>query len=149
MTRGVARGIAGAGVAAAMMLAGAAVIGWAPRQGAPPRTLLYQNFPNPFPTPAATFTCIWFDLRATGPVQLDIYDIRGTPIRRVFPIDRSGGVLPAGRFGRPTSSGGPCDGQFIWDGRTSTGATVPPGVYLLRLRADGEDQIKKMVFRGR
>lgn len=143
------RGVRGAVAAAAVLLAGVALLAWRRQQDGPPRTLLYQNFPNPFPTPTAAFTCIWFDLRVAGRVQLDVYDLRGTPVRRIFPAPGRDGSLPAGRFGRPTSSGGPCDGQFIWNGSSATGANAPPGVYLLRLRADGEDQLRKMVFRGR
>ncbi len=31
-----------------------------------PITLLYQNFPNPFPAPSSATTCIWFDLKTAG-----------------------------------------------------------------------------------
>jgi len=32
----------------------------------PPTTLLYQNFPNPFPAGGRDSTCIWFDLAGRG-----------------------------------------------------------------------------------
>src|SRR6266481_939957 len=53
--------------------------------GMPTSTLLYQNFPNPFPAAGRDSTCIWFDLPIAGSVQLDILDLRGTRVRRFVP----------------------------------------------------------------
>lgn len=116
----------------------------------PLTTLLYQNFPNPFPAPSSSTTCIWFDLRTPSEVDLMIYDLRGNPVRRLIPSSEVGGVLPAGRYGRlrdSDSSG--CDPRFAWDGTAGNGRTVPPGIYLVRLRASGYESMKKMLFRGR
>lgn len=119
-------------------------------QGAPPGiTLLYQNFPNPFPSGTSATTCLWFDLRVDGAVTLGIYDLRGRLVRTVVPSPLVAGVLPAGRYGRQTASTNlGCDPAFAWDGRGSDGHRVPPGVYLARLRADGRWQSRKIVFRG-
>jgi hypothetical protein len=38
---------------------------------------------------------------------------------------------------------------FVWDGTRSDGQMVPPGVYLLRMRADGADVVRRMLFLGR
>jgi hypothetical protein len=117
---------------------------------APRATLLYQNFPNPFPSATVPTTCVWFDLRLPGRVALDVLDLRGHPVRRLVPGPTVDADLPSGRFGRASpQSGQGCDPRFAWDGTDATGRTVPPGVYLLRLRADGREFYRKAVWRGR
>jgi len=118
--------------------------------GAPPRvTLLYQNFPNPFPTAESATTCVWFDLRDAADVRLDVYDLRGNHVRSIVPAAEIGGAMPAGRYGRATpGAGSGCDPRFAWDARASDGRTVPAGVYLLRMRAGTIDMTRKMLYRG-
>lgn len=124
------------------------------RQGGDPSlprvTLLYQNFPNPFPTPASTATCVWFDLHQPSRVRLTIHDIRGTTLRTLVPSPEVGESMPAGRHGRGTSAAPPgCDWRFTWDGTADGGRVLPPGVYLMRLRAGAHESFKRIVFRGR
>jgi len=117
---------------------------------APLVTLLYQNFPNPFPTPRTVTTCVWFDLSEASAVQLDVYDIRGSHVRTLVPNSEVRGDLPAGRYGRAVSgSDGGCDGRFAWDGRGNDGRDAAPGVYLLRLRAGGVNAVRRMLYLGR
>jgi hypothetical protein len=117
--------------------------------GRPAITLLYQNFPNPFPTAESRTTCIWFDLNKISTVSLTIHDVRGHLVRRILPNASTPQFLQAGRYGRaaPTADQG-CDPQLAWDGRADDGSTVPRGVYLIRLRVGGEQSIKKAVFQG-
>jgi hypothetical protein len=119
-------------------------------QSAPKVTLLYQNFPNPFPTATATSTCIWFDLHRPSHVRLTIHDIRGAAVRTLIPNQVVSGDLPPGRFGRgaPGTTEG-CDPELIWDGRADDGRLVPTGVYLLRLKTETYEAFKKILFRGR
>ncbi len=119
------------------------------RQDVPRATLLYQNFPNPFPTSASTTTCVWFDLKAEGEVRVDLFTLRGAHVRSLVPADGAPGRLPAGRYGRAGSSGIGCDGRFAWDGAGDDGRFAPAGVYLLRLRAGGTDSFRKVLFKGR
>ena len=112
-------------------------------------TVLYQNFPNPFPTPASATTCLWFDLSASGDVTLAVYDLRGHLVRTIVPSAQIKGFLDAGSYGRlNVAANSGCDPNFSWDGRASDGSTVPPGVYLARLQAGGHWQTRKIVFRG-
>jgi hypothetical protein len=112
-------------------------------------TLLYQNFPNPFPSGDRTSTCIWFDIREFTAVTLEIYDLRGRLVRRLLSGDSEGVLLPSGRYGRAPGGGeSGCDPQFTWDGSASDGRRVPAGVYLVRLRAGDFESMKKIVFRG-
>ena len=83
----------------------------------PTTTLLYQNFPNPFPTPMAFATCFWFDLAEPGGVvSLDILDLRGNVVRRLIPgVGGQREFLP-GKYGRgQPGAGSNCDGRFVWD----------------------------------
>src|SRR5262249_11408204 len=112
-------------------------------------TLLYQNFPNPFPAFGQNATCLWFDLAQPGLVELVILDLRGNLVRRLLPSAAFPTGLAPGRYGRGSAGGGLCDPFFPWDGRADDGRDVPAGVYLYKLRAGGVIQFKRIVFRGR
>jgi hypothetical protein len=117
----------------------------------PPATLLYQNFPNPFPRPdlARTTTSIWFDLAETATIELSVHDQRGRLVRHLIPAQPSCGPITAGpgQFGRGVPSE-PTEDCFltVWDGRDRDGALVPRGVYVLRLLVDGRPHYRRIVF---
>ena len=121
--------------------------------GEPPRTtILYQNFPNPFPSAGGLTTCVWFDLAHASDVLIQVLDIRGNVVRTLVPSATMPSRHEVGRYGRATGNipdGFGCDERFTWDGVASDGRTVPPGVYLLRMRADGADAVRRMLFLGR
>ncbi|HLZ46503.1 MAG TPA: S8 family serine peptidase [Gemmatimonadales bacterium] len=117
--------------------------------GLPTSTLLYQNFPNPFPAAGRDSTCLWFDLPIAGQVELDILDLRGSPVRHFVPGPDFPGVLPPGRYGRGSTGGGICDPRLMWDGRADDGHLLPAGVYLAKLKAPGLIVFKRIVFRGK
>ena len=145
-----ARVLAGAALAAVACLTAASPL-HAPQgvAGKPPVTLLYQNFPNPFPSPTSATTCLWFDLQSDARVTLAIYDLRGHLVRTLVPSPQVPARLVAGYYGRAGSvPAGGCDQRFAWDGRGSDGRSVPAGVYLARLGVDGSWQMRKIVFRG-
>lgn len=117
---------------------------------APLATLLYQSFPNPFPTLSAQKACIWFDLHQPSLVTLDVFDIRGRRVRRLIPGEGISSTLRAGRYGRESGwSDTGCDPRFAWDGLDEDGRVVPAGVYLVRMRAGEQELVKKILFRGR
>jgi len=118
--------------------------------GALPRSnLLYQNFPNPFPTQGRDATCLWFDLATTTLVELSILDLRGNPVRRFVPGPDFPALLTAGRYGRGQAGGPLCDARLMWDGRADDGHLLPAGVYLAKLKARGMVNFKRIVFRGK
>jgi hypothetical protein len=117
--------------------------------GTPTVTLLYQNFPNPFPGFGRDSTCLWFDLATTGVVELDILDLRGNRVRRFIPGPDFPAILPAGRYGRGPAGGTTCDPRLMWNGRTDGGHPLPAGVYLSKLKAPGMVVFKRIVFRGK
>jgi serine protease AprX len=117
----------------------------------PPATLLYQNFPNPFPRAdlGRTTTSVWFDLAETSVIELSVHDQRGRLVRRLIPADPSCGRITAGpgQFGRgaPSEPTGDCL-LTVWDGRDADGETVPRGVYVLRLLVDGQPHYRRIIF---
>jgi hypothetical protein len=56
-----------------------------------------------------------------APVVLEVFDLRGQRVRRVY-----AGADLNGEYQRP------------WDGRDEEGALVPPGLYLYELRVEGD-----------
>jgi hypothetical protein len=118
--------------------------------GQPPATLLYQNFPNPFPRPDldVTGTSIWFDLAERSDVQLSIHDMSGRLVRTLIPAPGCGTVtLDPGLYGR----GGAVDPCVLtrWDGGDASGVRVGAGVYIIRLEAAGDVQYRRLLFRPR
>lgn len=117
----------------------------------PAITTLFQNFPNPFPDAGRgqLTTCFWFDLANSGNVRLDVLDLRGHLVRRLFPVGTRSGYLAAGRYGRPAvgaSTG--CDPAFAWDGVAADGSHAPRGVYLAELATPDGTFFKRVVFLG-
>ena len=87
-----------------------------------PRTYsLSQNYPNPF-NPS---TRLRFALPQRSTVSLLIYDILGREVNRPF----YGYTLDAGTF------------EVQWDGKDETGASLPSGLYFLRIIATDDDAI--------
>jgi len=85
---------------------------------------LGASFPNPF-NPQVRIPLEVPE--GAGPVELRVYDILGQSVRRLVE-----GRLQAGSHLVP------------WDGRDESGATVAPGVYLLRLEVEGHVHVGKM-----
>lgn len=118
----------------------------------PSRTLIYQSFPNPFPSPTAFSACIWFDVAQPGArIALDVTDLRGNLVRTLIPGVDGVRDFAAGRYGRGSpGAGSSCDNRFVWDGTGSDGRTVAPGVYLLRFQAGRQlPTFTRMLFLGR
>ena len=119
------------------------------QSGTPTVTLLYQNFPNPFPSTTSATTCIWFDLHRPTSVTLTIHDIRGIRVRTIVPSFTTSGFFLPGRYGRSAIGGtSGCDSRFSWDGRADDGSVAPTGVYLIHLKTDYSSDFKKALFRG-
>ena len=118
----------------------------------PTTTILYQNFPNPFPSPSAFATCFWFDVGEPGArISLDVLDLRGNLVRTIIPgDDRIADFLP-GRYGRGIPGlGNNCDNRFVWNGTSNDGRTVARGAYLLRFVENNKAPVfRKIIFQGR
>jgi hypothetical protein len=124
---------------------------------APPATLLYRPFPNPFPQPvfSAHGTNLWFDIHEAGPVELHVYDLRGRLVRRMIPARPECGEvrLTPGLYGRGRNTidtpAGPECAYTSWDGRDEHGRTVSAGIYIFRLRAAGVTDVQRVLFQPR
>ena len=118
----------------------------------PTTTILYQNFPHPFPSATSFSTCFWFDVgEPGGTVSLDVLDLRGNVVRTIVPTPDGTTQLAAGRYGRGAPGGGSnCDNRFVWDGTATDGRTVAPGVYVARFSSGGgAPTFRRILFRGR
>jgi len=80
----------------------------------------FTNFPNPFrPTVGPTRLTYW--LEQAGTVDLRVFSLSGTPVRKLV----TGAARPAGLNALDT-----------WDGRNDSGQMVLNGVYLVVLETD-------------
>lgn len=86
---------------------------------------LVQNYPNPFNSE----TMIRFDLVGDSHVKLVIYNILGQKIRVLWNEQCISGTH-----------------TVRWDGRDSSGQTLPSGVYLVRVEAEAYVQTNRMVL---
>jgi hypothetical protein len=117
---------------------------------APLATVLYQNFPDPFPNARIATTCIWFDLKNQSNVHIDILDLHGNHVAQITPGRGLGPTYPPGQYGRAfVGSDSGCDDRLTWDGRDDSGRMAPPGVYLIRFVGDGITSTKKLLFKGK
>ncbi|HEX5133608.1 MAG TPA: M6 family metalloprotease domain-containing protein [Candidatus Krumholzibacteria bacterium] len=87
--------------------------------------VLEQNHPNPF-NPR---TSIRFYLPARGPVELNVYDVRGALVRR----------LARGSFDAGSQT-------LVWDGTDDAGRPVASGIYVYRLTVDRHSLTRKMTL---
>lgn len=90
----------------------------------PEEFTMYQNFPNPF-NPA---TNIVYDLTEAGFVKLNVYNILGQRVRTLV-----NSFQEANRH------------QINWDGLDDSGNVLPSGVYVYKVEAGDNVQIKKMI----
>jgi len=86
---------------------------------------LRQNYPNPF----SRKTKIEFSLVKRQFIVLEIYNITGEQVARLVSEEK--------RAGNHT---------IIWDGKNSQGGDVANGIYLLRLQAENQRLIQKMLL---
>jgi hypothetical protein len=91
---------------------------------------LLQNLPNPF-NPE---TWLPYKLPFDAEVQITIYDIKGTLVRR---LDL--GHQPAGDYLNQSKAA-------YWDGRSDTGELVSSGIYFYRFQAGDYHATKKMIL---
>ena len=96
----------------------------------PERTLLLPNYPNPF-NPE---TWIPYQLAQDADVQILIYDVHGTIVRRL-----ALGQQPAGFCTNRTRAA-------HWDGRNSFGEDVANGIYFYQLHTGELSSLRKMLM---
>ncbi len=91
----------------------------------PANTALKGNYPNPF-NPE---TAIRFSTKESGPVRLNIYNIKGQLIKSL--VDSN---LPSGSH------------TVIWNGKDESGRSVSSGVYLYRMETPSYTKTMKMML---
>ena len=88
-------------------------------------TALLPARPNPF-NPQ---TELRFTLRQTGTVDLAIYDVRGARVRSLLQDERGAG-----------------EHLVVWRGEDDGSRLLPSGVYVVRLKADGQVQSQRLML---
>jgi hypothetical protein len=91
----------------------------------PLENYLYQNYPNPFNGQSV----IKFNLRKSGEVNLEVYNILGKKVRNLINKEMPNGFH-----------------SVTWDGRNDKGERVSTGVYFYKLKASGFSLSRKMIF---
>lgn len=82
----------------------------------------------PSPNPMRAGATFRFELSRAGPATLALFDQQGRLVRELA---------------RGASSAGPR--TVAWDGRDAGGATAPSGIYFLRLEAEGQTLMRRVV----
>lgn len=85
------------------------------------------QFRPPWPSPARGGVTLSYTLPNAAVVSLEIFDLRGERVRRLV----SPGMQSAG------------DQVWTWDGLDDRGARAPAGLYLARLRVNGDDLVRR------
>ena len=88
-------------------------------------TGLLGNYPNPF-NPETT---IRYSLKESGPVTLEIYNLKGQMIRRLENSVKSAG-----------------EHSMVWDGKDANGRDLGSGVYFYKLNCGTYSSSKKMIM---
>ena len=86
---------------------------------------LSGNYPNPF-NPSTTVS---YQLSGISDVELAIYNLSGRRVRTLLRGRQKAGAH-----------------TVAWDGRDARGRAVASGVYLYRLQAGGQVQVRRMVL---
>jgi len=101
-------------------------VGVADNPKTPGEIALLQNVPNPF----NSSTSITVLLPEPAVMDVEIFDISGRYVASI-----ASGQTPAGEH------------TYIWDGRNELGRESPDGIYLIKLRVDGEvEMVRKAVL---
>lgn len=94
---------------------------------APPSTAFRIHEPRP--NPSSGMAAFAFELPAERAVEACVFDLAGRVVRTLEP----GRSFPAGAH------------QLAWDGRDDGGNPVAAGVYLVRMKAGSDVQVRRMV----
>jgi len=92
----------------------------------PPAAGPVSRLARVYPNPIRTRATIDYRLDAGGPIRLTVHDLQGRTIATLVDAFVGGGEHAAN-----------------WGGRDDAGRRVPPGVYLLRISADGRTRTQR------
>ena len=91
----------------------------------PGKLILHQNYPNPF-NPSTTIS---YNLPKTGPVRMDIYNIKGQLVKTLVNDHKTAGSH-----------------SVIWDGKDDNGRAASTGVYFYRIVTPDKVLTNKMLM---
>ena len=85
-----------------------------------------------YPNPAASALTVDYRLATPGPVRVSVFDLLGRHVATL-----AGGRRPAGSH------------RAVWDGRLESGSPAAPGVYVVRLQATEQQDVRRVTVLGR
>lgn len=94
-------------------------------EASPPAERLFSSFPNPF----STSSTIRFELDAASSIRLDVYNLRGQLLRKLY-----------------RGSRGPGEHRIDFDGRDDSGRALPSGVYLIKATRENQHEFLRVVL---
>lgn len=86
---------------------------------------LSQNYPNPF----SSSTLIPYKINTKSEAQIIIYDLLGREVKKLTNVSKNPGQY-----------------YLHWDGKNKFGKKASSGIYICRLQAGNETQVKKMIL---
>ncbi len=86
---------------------------------------LYQNYPNPF----SGSTSIVYHTAKSGPVSIDVYNLKGQKVRSLFSNQKT-----AGRH------------ELSWDAKDASGKDVAAGIYIYKMNGPEGSSSRKMLL---
>ena len=92
---------------------------------AKPSAVRLFNFPNPFNAE----TVVAVSLPAAAEIEIEVYNVLGQSVRRLFVGYRPAGVQ-----------------RMIWDGHDKAGRAVASGLYLVSARVGQERHLARMLL---
>ncbi len=95
------------------------------KDGILPTEVTSLSSPNPF----SDSVRISFSLPTSGPVDIDVFDVKGTHVASLVHETRSAGTH-----------------EVSWNGRSNTNSPVPAGVYFYKVRFDNDTLLRKMII---
>ncbi len=101
------------------------VLGEVPTPLSRPACPKLAGYPNPF----NASTTLQYELAEAGQVELVVYGLTGSAVRRLVSAWQGAGIHSA-----------------VWDGRNDDGLSVASGLYLARLQTGGARQIQKLML---
>jgi len=94
-------------------------------QASPPAERRFTCYPNPF----SSSSTIKFDLDAASSVSLDVYNLRGQLVRKLFHGSKSQG-----------------EHTISFDGRDESGRPLASGVYLIKVTLDHDTEVMRVML---
>lgn len=98
-------------------------------EGGTPAVPIRNGITNAYPNPFNPSTSIEFGVLRAGNTSIDVFNVRGQHVRRLFNGMREAGVY-----------------TLRWDGTDDSGLPLPSGIYSIRMSGNGTASVRKVML---